>query len=93
MKVIWTPQAQKDRADIWNHIVKDKPGAAIRLDELFGDAASSLSHSPTLGRVGGVPCTRELIPHQRYRLVYEIHEGSVWILALVHTSRMWPPPQ
>jgi plasmid stabilization system protein ParE len=36
------------------------------------------------------PGTRELIPHESYRLVYEVEGDTVWILALVHTARMWP---
>ena len=35
--------------------------------------------------------TLELIPHEHYRLVYEIESDTAWILALVHTSRQWPP--
>jgi plasmid stabilization system protein ParE len=44
-----------------------------------------------LGRQGKIPGTRELIPHESYRLVYEIAGESVWVLALVHTARQWPP--
>jgi hypothetical protein len=44
-----------------------------------------------LGKTGIIPGTRELIPHESYRLVYEIEQETVWILAIVHTARMWPP--
>lgn len=44
-----------------------------------------------MGRPGQIPGTRELIPHESYRLVYEVQAGTVWILALVHTARLWPP--
>ena len=30
-------------------------------------------------------------PHASYRLVHEVREDAVWILALVHTARRWPP--
>jgi hypothetical protein len=33
---------------------------------------------------------RELIPHENYRLVYEIQGETVWMLAPVHTARKWP---
>lgn len=47
---------------------------------------------PNLGTPGKIPGTRELIPHESYRLVYEIEaETTVWILALVHTAMQWPP--
>ena len=44
-----------------------------------------------LGKPGIVPGTRELIPHESYRLVYQIDGETVWILTLVHTARLWPP--
>ena len=91
MNVIWTPEAQLDRADIWEHIATDNPQAAAKMDELFSDAASHLTEHPVLGKAGAIPGTRELIPHERYRLVYEISGDTVWILTLVHTARQWPP--
>jgi plasmid stabilization system protein ParE len=46
----------------------------------------------TLSNLAGIiPGTRELTPHKTHRLVYEIDQEAVWILALVHTSRQWPP--
>ena len=91
MRVIWTPEAQQDRAEVWDYIATDNPRAAARMDELFGDAAVRLADHPMLGRQGKIPGTRELLPHESYRLVYEIYDESVWILALVHTARQWPP--
>jgi toxin ParE1/3/4 len=82
VRVIWTPEAQQDRADIWDYIAADNPRAATRL----------MDH-PKLGKVGKIPGTRELIPHASYRLVYEIEDETVWMLALVHTAKRWPPLQ
>ncbi len=91
MKVVWTPEAQQDRADIWDYIATESPLAAARMDELFGLAAARLARHPLLGKPGRVPGTRELIPHESDRLVYEIEGEAVWVLALVHTARQWPP--
>ena len=92
MRVIWTPEAQQDRAEVWDYIAADNPHAAARMDELFSDAAARLAEHPKRGTPGKIPGTRELIPHESYRLVYEIEaEITVWILALVHTARQWPP--
>jgi addiction module RelE/StbE family toxin len=91
MRVVWTPEAQQDRFDIWESIAGDDPGAAARMDELFSDAAARLEDYPELGRAGAISGTHELIPHESYRLVYEIEREAVWILALVHTARQWPP--
>jgi addiction module RelE/StbE family toxin len=88
--VFWTPEALHDRADIWDYIASDNPIAAARMDALFSAAAARLIEHPQLGRMGTVPGTRELIPHESYRLVYEIDGDLVWVLALVHTARLWP---
>ena len=91
MKVIWTPEAQQDRADVWDYIAADDPHTAARMDALFSNAAASLAEYPLFGQAGMIPGTRELIPHENYRLVYEIAQETVWVLVLVHTVRQWPP--
>ena len=91
MRVIWTPEAQQDRADIWAHIAADDPQAAARMDELFSDTVARLADHARLGRPGQIGGTLELIPHESYRLVYQIERNTVWILTLVHTARQWPP--
>ena len=93
MRVFWVSAAEQDRADILDYICQDNPPAAIRMDELFAKAAGRLADHPYLGKAGQISGTRELIPHESYRLVYEVQEDAVWILALVHTARMWPPRQ
>ncbi|MDF1483469.1 type II toxin-antitoxin system RelE/ParE family toxin [Extensimonas sp. H3M7-6] len=95
MIVFWTPEAERARADIWDYIAADNPGAAARMDVLFSTAAARLAAHHKMGKVGTVPGTRKWIAHASYRLVYEVDEdhGAVWILALVHTARQWPPAQ
>ena len=90
MRVIWTPEALKDRVDVWEFIAADNPLAAARMDELFSDAAARLADHPKLGPPGKIQGTRELVPHESYRLVYEISSEAVWMLALVHTASQWP---
>jgi addiction module RelE/StbE family toxin len=91
VKVRWTSEAEQDRSGVWDFIADDNQLAAVRMDELFSDAAMSLADFPQLGRAGKIAGTRELIPHESYRLVYEVEEETVWILALVSTARQWPP--
>lgn len=91
MKIVWTPEAEQDRAAIWEYLAARDPAAALRVDRLFSDAVSGLADFPMLGHEGEVPGTRELTPHRSYRLVYEIVEDTIWILVLIHTARQWPP--
>ena len=91
MKVVWTPEAERDRAAIWDYLVMHDPAAAVRIDSLFSEAVAKLAEFPVLGHVGEIAGTRELTPHRSYRLVYEIDNDTVWILVLIHTARQWPP--
>ena len=91
MRVLWTRSAEQDRADIFDFIALDNPSAAIRMDEVFSAAAGRLLEHPLMGRPGMIQGTRELIAHESYRMVYEVRADKIFILALVHTSRLWPP--
>jgi addiction module RelE/StbE family toxin len=91
MKIIWTKEAAQDRADIWDYLHAVNPKAAIEMDARFSGAITRLAHHPESGLAGIIAGTRELIPHQSYRIVYEQWANSLWILAVVHTSRQWPP--
>jgi addiction module RelE/StbE family toxin len=93
VKVRWGAKAEKDRDEIVDYIAVDNPRAAHKMDELFSEAASNLAAFPRLGHVGKIPGTRELIPHESYRLVYEVDDATetVRVIALVHTARRWPP--
>lgn len=93
MKVRWTGPADQDRLEIWNYLTARDLQAAIRMDERFSAAAGLITEFPNAGRAGLVAGTRELIPHPSYRLVYEIFGETAWILALIHTSRQWPPAE
>ena len=93
MNVIWTPEAEQDRADIWDYIAADNPDAASDMDSRFSETAAALARHPELGMAGSIAGTRELFPHPHYRLVYEISTDntSIWILTLISTWQMWPP--
>ena len=86
-----SPEAERDRDDVWEYIAKDNPLAAIAMDELFSDAVAKLVDFPLLGRQEQISGTRELIPHESYRIIYEVNDETVWILALLSTARQWPP--
>jgi toxin ParE1/3/4 len=93
VKVRWTTQAEQDGFDIRTYIAAYNVRAAIATDELFGETASRLEDFPMLGKPELVAGTRELIAHESHRLIYEVDWAShaVWVLALVHTARQWPP--
>jgi plasmid stabilization system protein ParE len=42
MKIIWTPAAAQDRADIWDYLQAANPRAAIEMDLRFSEAVHRL---------------------------------------------------
>ena len=50
MRVVWTPEAQQDRDEVWDYIAADNPRAAARMDEIFSNAAAKLTQCPMLGK-------------------------------------------
>lgn len=91
MKLVWTALARRDLGEIVTYIWFDNPSAAKRVRERIEKAARYLKSQPFMGRMGEVPGTREAFVPPTYRIVYEVTEGAVSILRIVHTSRQWPP--
>ncbi len=91
MKLRRTLQAERDRNAIWAHIAADNPRAAAKIDALSTATSRRLLKHPFMGRPGKITGTREPIPHETYRPIHQPGGETVWILAIVHTSRPWPP--
>jgi plasmid stabilization system protein ParE len=94
-KVIWTAPAVEDLRQIHQFIAKDsKQYAAIVVRSLRG-SAERLRAFPESGRpVPELPGTRYrevILPP--YRVIYRHAEEQtwVWVLAVVHGSRLLPP--
>lgn len=91
MKLRWSQQAENNRSEILAYIGAESPTAARRMNALFTAAAVRLRSFPYLGRIGILPGTREFTIHPNYRLLYEIADREIVVLALLHASRQWPP--
>ncbi|VEA68779.1 Plasmid stabilisation system protein [Serratia plymuthica] len=79
MTLKWTEPAIADRMAIYDYLETKNPAAATRL-----------SQNPSSGKPGQVPGTREMVIHHSYFLVYELTNGLIIMLAVVHTRRQWP---
>lgn len=90
MRLTWTRTATADRKAIREYIAQHAPKAAIELDELISNKASLLLTHPELGRIGRVAGTRELVAHKNYILIYDLMDGMVRVLRILHTGKQWP---
>lgn len=86
-----TPEATRDRDEIYDFIEADKPAAALALDELCAEKAGRRGDHPGLGRLGRVTGIRALVAHQNYIVVYDVVGDLVRVLRVLHSARQWPP--
>ena len=84
-------EALDDLREIKNYIARDNPAAAQRVVKAIKDEIEILEKHPGTGRSGRLPSTRELvIARYPYIVAYRQVDANVQILAVVHTSRLWP---
>lgn len=91
MKLVWTTSAKLNLGEIVSYIAADNPTAARKIKGRIEGTVAYLARQPFMGRLGAIEGTREAIPHPSYRVVYRVAEDTVFVLAVVHTSRQWPP--
>ncbi len=73
MNLLWEPASLDDRRSILEYIGADKPQAALHVDDLIVEAASSLKRFRYKGRTGRNPGTFELIiPNTRSIAAYRM---------------------
>lgn len=90
MKVHWTQKALSRLEEIEDYIATDSPARATRFISELIDQADQLSRFPESGRI--VPededqLRRELV-HDGYRIIYRIHNNSIYILSVFEGSRL-----
>lgn len=88
MKLAWSLLALHDFESATDYIAKDNPHAARQVAERILDATRRLCEYPFIGRVGDDPEQREwLVSRTPYVLIYEIHDDTIYIVRVWHTSR------
>ena len=88
-QVIWSDQARVALDEAVAYVWQDSQSAAIELLEAALDAGASLADLSERGRIVpeiGSPKIRELFV-LKYRLMYEVTEHQVQILAFLHSAR------
>ncbi len=89
-QVIWSPEAYDDVDEIAGFIAKDSPFYAQAVVEKIIETSRRLDQSPESGRVVpeiGDPNHREIFIYS-YRMIFEIEEETVNILAVIHGKRL-----
>ena len=91
MIVIWHPTAERDLQSLSDYIVQDNPSAALSVFHQVVTTAEQLAGFPNLGHEGRVHITRELlVTGLPYYVIYRLSKNAVHVVAVQHTSRLWP---
>jgi addiction module RelE/StbE family toxin len=91
MRIIFSDRALRDLTTLRAYLEKDSRVVAQEQVQQVLATISLLSEHPRLGRTGRVGDTYELvIPHTRYIAVYVVDVDATRIIAVIHSSTMWP---
>ena len=90
--VLWMPSALEDLRSIQDYISRDSVFYANKfVDEAFS-STEKLELFPEIGRIVpelGVASVREIF-HGSYRIIYELINNEVRVVAMVHGKRLLP---
>ncbi len=90
-KVVWSPEAIEDLEAIAEYIERDSEFYARAVVSKILDMTRSIKDFPKIGRI--VPDVGDENIRERfvysYRLVYQIREHQILIVAVIHGKRMF----
>ncbi|PCI58982.1 MAG: plasmid stabilization protein [Gammaproteobacteria bacterium] len=91
MHINWLNKALKNLNDEAQYIATDSPSAAKKMVQQIRITVELLANNPPLGRPGRIVGTRELvIENLPYIIPYRVHNRTIEILRVFHTSRKLP---
>ena len=90
MAVKWLKVALENMGTIADYIAQDNPDRAVTFVQEIRQKANVLADFPSVGRVGRVSGTRELVAHKNYIVVYRMKGKTVQIIRVRHTSQKHP---
>ena len=92
-KIIWQLEAQEDLIQIYNYISKDSIYYADITIKNIAYSVNDLLIFPYMGRK--LPQANNSIvretPYKSYRIIYEVSKSCIYILRVVHKSRILYP--
>jgi toxin ParE1/3/4 len=92
MRIRWLRTALGNLDHHANYIAENDPIAARNAVQRIQAAVDQLAEYPSMGRIGRVPLTRELIiGGTPWIIVYRVRADAVEIIPVLHGAQSWPP--
>ena len=93
MTIRWSARARRHLEALYDFIAADSPNNAARMVDRIVARLSQIETFPESGRAVPeieFPLYRELI-EPPYRIIYRIGRSAIFLVAIVHSSRMLRP--
>jgi len=91
MPIRWLRDAVLDLIELRQYIAQDNPNTAQDIARRIIMSVQQLRDSPSMGRIGRVEGTRELvISGLPYIIPYRVKNRVVEVLRVLHGARKWP---
>jgi plasmid stabilization system protein ParE len=88
MKVILSPRARRDLAEIKDYYLRENPAGADKVRRSIAAAIDLLAFRPDLGpRDFGTELRSKLILRYPYRIHYRVKRSGLEVVHIRHTSR------
>lgn len=90
LQILWNDEARSDLGSIIRYIAERNPQAAKGLKNLIESAVLPAVEHPYLYRPGRVSGTREIVVHPNYVLVYQVGDGVLEVMRVLHARQQYP---
>ena len=90
LQLFWSDESQNDLLTLIEYVAVRNLPAARSLKEAIEQAVVHLAEHPYLFRAGRVPGTREIVVHPNYIIVYQVGNGLIEVLRVMHARRQYP---
>lgn len=90
LQIVWSDEARGDLRSLIEYIAPRNPIAARRMKTLLDEAILPAVEHPYLFRPGRLAGTREIVVHPNYILVYQVGDGSLVVLRVLHARQQYP---
>ena len=90
MAVEWLKIALENMRTIADYIAQDNPERAVTFVQEIRQKTNVLADFPSVGRVGRVFGTRELVAHKNYIVAYRVKGKNVEIIRVHHVRQKHP---
>lgn len=90
LQIVWSDEARGDLRSLIEYIAPRNSIAARRMKILFDEAILPAVEHPYLFRPGRIAGTREIVVHPNYILVYQVGDGALVVLRVLHARQQYP---